>query len=117
MQELNPADATFIAQQDGEVEKEFTSKVNVFFEESKANLAAYLCRVHYGDPKQVSVAVCLASPVGEQMELVEGISKIFREMFGQHEHVDIMFIGEEQQRLISDVCRPFYNPSGDTSPA
>ena len=108
MQELNPTNVTFIAQQDGEVEKEFTSKVNVFFEEANANLTAYLCRVHYGDPKQVSVAVCLASSTSEQVEIVEGISGIFREMFGQHEHVDIMFIGEEQQTLISKVCAPFY---------
>jgi hypothetical protein len=108
MQKLNPNDVIFITQQKGEIEKKFTSRVNTLFTNINANLTAYLCRVHYGDPKQVSVAVCLASPLGEQVEIVEGVAKIFRDMFGPHEHLDIMFIGEEQHRLISNVCNPFY---------
>lgn len=107
-QQLGPADVRFVGQQDGPIEKDFTSRLSAFFEQKKANLAAYLCRVHYGDPSQVSVAICLASPDGQQIEIVDGISLIFREMFGQHEHVDIMFIGEEQVLSIEQVCRPFY---------
>lgn len=109
MQDLDPADVRFIVQQDGPPERDFTAKLSVFFEQVNANLKAYLCRVHYGDPNQVSVAICLASPDGQQMALVNGASQIFRETFGAHEHIDIMFIGADQMVTIEKVCQPFYS--------
>jgi len=107
MENFSPDDVVFIAQQDGPVEQEFTSAVSAFLEQVGANLKAYLCQVHYEDPEQVFIAVCIASPEGEQMKLVDGISQIFRAMFGAEEHVDIMFIDVEQVPAIEEVCESF----------
>jgi hypothetical protein len=111
MHQQKSGNVYFIGQQDGLIEIEFTSQVSVFLEDSGTRATAYLCRLHYGTPDQVSVAVCIASPDGEQMGVVNGISSIFQKMFGQHEHLDIIFVDNDQQSSISDVCEPFYQSS------
>lgn len=108
MQEFESKNVTFIAQQDGPIEKVLTSKLASFFRRTNAKLDAYLCRVHYGNPNQISIAICLASQEGKQVEIVDGISRIFQELFAQHEHVDIIFIGGEQLLSIAQNCDPFY---------
>ena len=109
MQELNVARIHFIGAQDGPAEREFLAKISGVIERSPdAVSSAYLCRVHYGKPSDVSVALCMACPNGDSRSLVEAISAVFREMFGSHEHLDMLFLNEEQEEQIRSVCSPFY---------
>ncbi len=108
MQERDATGIQFIGQQDGAIEREFTAKVSEFLQESASPmLSAYLCRVHYGDPKCISVAVCIASSNSPSQELLDGIAAIFHSMFGAHEHLDMLFLNGEQQSRLRPVCKPF----------
>ena len=109
MQELNAGGIHFIGQQDGDIEREFLAKISNVLENASAALSAYLCRVHYGNPNDINVALCIASSKGESRALIESLSAIFREMFGSQEHLDMLFLNEEQEQQIRSVCSPFYH--------
>lgn len=109
MQELDAIKIHFLNQQDGEIEKQFLSNVSKVFRKYPAFVtSAYLCRIHYGDPNSQSVALCMTSQHGHPREILEEASRVFREMFGPHEHLDMLFLTGEQVTKIQAVCNPFY---------
>lgn len=106
------ASVQYIAEQDGETEKEFKILVTGFLSQFEEPIRAYLCRVTYLEevnPDGFNVAMCLASDTEAMDEMRDGIASIFIQMFGKHEHLDIMFVNKDQEIKIRKVCQPFFS--------
>lgn len=107
MEELSANEINFVGQQDGDVERGFTTRVAHLLNQSGQGEVGYLCRVHYGDPNDISIAVCIATSGKPNSTTLDGIASIFRDMFGTHEHLDMLFVNEEQESRLRAVCKPF----------
>jgi hypothetical protein len=104
----------FIAEQDGKTERYFKRQVSAILMQLEEPVRAYLCRIAYpweGITDAFHVALCLASITDVKWEMQEGVASVFRRMFGTHEHLDIMFIGRDQEARLLKVCSPFLTVS------
>lgn len=99
----------FIAEQIGLPENEFKESIVALFLYRKRVLRAYLVQVQYGVQKLSNVALCLAIANGEDETLANDIALVFHRMFGKHEHLDILFLNENQERQLRKVCCPFFS--------
>ncbi len=62
MEEHDAGGIHFIGEQIGNIEHIFTRKLSQFFQSFGQPISAYLCRVYYDNPSDVSIAVCIAAP-------------------------------------------------------
>ncbi len=99
---------TFIGEQDGVPEQELKSSLNILFSNKKTVMSAYLARVNYGNPNKFDVALCIRSEIPEDIALKKEAGQIFSAKFGNHEHLDIIFIRKEQETALRKVCNPFF---------
>jgi hypothetical protein len=107
-QELTKHIIRFVGEQDGASERDLKSSlVEVFLREPTVR-RAYLARTDYRDTTGVHVALCVKSSVGVCHELKSKVFDIFSSMFGSHEHLDVLFIRDDQEQELGQVCRPFY---------
>ncbi len=97
----------FVGEQDGEPERLLKNSLVAELRGVPGLKGAYLARVEYADG--LHVALCLAAP--EDPLLVERIGARFAEIFGRHEHLDILFLGREQEAELQRVCAPFHRGS------
>jgi hypothetical protein len=95
---------SFVGEQDGEPERVLKSSLVNDFRNVAELERAYLARVEYADG--MHVALCLAAR--EDPQLVERIGVRFSEIFGRHEHLDILFLGPGQEAELQRVCAPFH---------
>jgi hypothetical protein len=100
----------FLGSQEGHSERRFMEAVAEILRGTVER--AYLARVEYRDNAPSAVALCLRS-TGSQESLVESISAIFSRMFGREQHLDIMFLTEDQEHELACVCRPFFESERD----
>ena len=107
-EEVRPPLIKFIGEQDGPPERELKDQIIELFRGQPTVQRAYLARTDYGDTRGVNVALCVKSSAGEDMSLVSGVTAIFGEMFGSHEHLDVLFIRDDQEQQLLGLCRPFY---------
>jgi len=107
-QEVTPPVINFVGEQDGSPERDLKARFIKLFREEAAVQRTYLARTDYGDATGVNVALCVKSSAGEDMSLVSRVSAIFGEMFGSHEHLDVLFIRDDQEQQLRVVCTPFY---------
>jgi SseB protein C-terminal domain len=98
----------FLGEQDGSPERDLKARFISLFREKPTVLRAYLARTDYGDATGANVALCLKSSVGEDVALASGVSAIFAEMFGIHEHLDVLFVRDDQEEKLRAVCTAFY---------
>jgi type III secretion system (T3SS) SseB-like protein len=68
---------------------------------------AYLVRVEYPNETR-HVALCLAAERSDRERLVESIGRVFRRLFDNHTHMDIMFVNYEQEQQLEKKCTPFF---------
>jgi hypothetical protein len=99
---------TFLAEQDGAVERELKSKLSELFLSERAVQRAYLVRVRYADAASITVALALLAAPQSKDTLVSAIGDVFRLMFGVGQHLDILFASPAQGAKISMVCRSFF---------
>jgi len=97
----------FVGEQDGEPERLLKNALVAELLGVPELKCAYLARVEY--PDGVHVALCLAAP--EDPRLLERIGARFAEIFGRHEHLDILFLGPSQEAELRRVCTPFHRGS------
>jgi SseB protein C-terminal domain len=107
-QELNAPVLVFVGEQDGPSEKMLKGKLSEIFGEHKNVQKAYLARAHYGDPKVVSVCLCLGVTGGADRPLVEAVHSLFAKYFNRAVHLDILFLTPEKEALLVGVCNTFY---------
>lgn len=104
-------DISFVSEQDGDVERDFKSRIVNIFRSGIFVERAFLVRVRYGGAAQTMVALCLeadlASPK-EQEDIVNAIDAIFYKMFAATQSIDIVFISPQKVQAVLQVAKPFY---------
>jgi hypothetical protein len=98
----------FIGEQDGPSERELKASLVELFRGEPTVERAYLARVDYDDETGVHVALCVKSSVGENYSLNPRVANIFAGGFGTHEHLDTLFLRDDQEQELRRVCIPFY---------
>jgi len=108
---LTPSTTRFVGEQDGPPERDLKASFAEFFASTPVVERAYLARAEHGDGTGVHVTLAIRCSCGEDPSLMPKLAKIFASMFGSHEHLDMMFISEDQEQELRVVCTPFY-PAG-----
>jgi hypothetical protein len=110
-QEMRVPQVRFLSEQDGPPEQLLKNRLTEFFQHDKSVRRAYLAKVALGE--QSSVALCLKTQFGADRGLAEKIGGIFGMIFNAHEHLDIIFLDDQQESELAKVCSPFF---GDATP-
>ena len=100
----------FLAEQDGDSEREFKRSVKQFLKQLEEPVRAYLCTVSYAGGESsdsFNVALCLASSTEAREVMREEAASIFRRMFGPHEHLDIIFVDDAEEARLKKLSKPF----------
>jgi hypothetical protein len=108
---LHAPTVTFIGEQDGAAERMLKGELSELFGGRESVQKAYLARVHYGDPKAASVALCLGVTGGADEQIVEKVHSLFAKQFNEAAHLDIIFLSGKQEEQLALVCKPFYRPT------
>jgi hypothetical protein len=106
-QELQVPEIQFLREQDGPPERLLKERLSAAFVFHRQLNRAYLAQVRYAD--QIGVALCLSCADGPSQKLAEVVGEFFGLIFGAHEHLDIVFVGEDQEPALRRVCPPFYS--------
>jgi hypothetical protein len=109
-QKLTRLTTRFIAEQDGPTERDLKAAFVQVFREELAVERAYLALAEHGDGTGAHVTLAIKSSLGEDQSLVRKLMNVFSEMFNSREHLDMVFIREEQEHQLRAVCTPFYRP-------
>ncbi len=107
-EETKVLDIHFLGEQDGLPEQSLKDQLNRCFQLDKSVRAAYLAKVSYDRANYTEVALCLLRPFGPDDGIVEQVGSIFASIFGAHEHLDILFINEDQEVQLLMTCKPFF---------
>jgi hypothetical protein len=101
----------FLCEQKGPTEALLTSKLSEGFASSGLVQRAYLARVAYvNDPAAMNVVLAIRTKSGgEEQALLPRINAAFASIFGSHEHLDILFVREDQEKAVGAVCPAFYS--------
>ncbi len=98
----------FIGEQDGEPERELKDHFSAIFKDNPTIQRAYLARVFYGDATEFNVCLCIKTTSDEDPSLVKTIGDAFAAVFRTEEHLDTVFIRDDQEAELRHVCAPFY---------
>jgi hypothetical protein len=107
-QRLTPHVIKFVGEQDGSPERDLKARFVELFGSERTVERAYLARAEHGDGTGAHVTLCVKSSLGEDQSLNPRVADIFAAMFGSHEHLDVLFIREDQEQKLRLVCTPFY---------
>ena len=99
---------SFVCEQDGIPEQDLSQSFIPFFQERDYVHSAYLARVTYDNSHELNVALCIRMDREDDTMLRKVIGETFAAKFNQQEHLDIIFIRNEQEEELKQVCRPFY---------
>ena len=105
---LEPQRIDFVGEQDGPVENDLKSRFRQVFTSTPTVQSAYLARLSYGDQSNFSVGLCIRSSIGADQQLRKRLAEIFAEIFRADEHLDILFLREDQEIELRKVCKTFY---------
>jgi hypothetical protein len=108
LQKLTPPTTRFVAEQDGVSERDLKACFVELFRKQATVERAYLALAEHGDGRGVHVTLAIRCSSGEDPSLIRRLANIFSSRFGSHEHLDMMFIREDQERQLRVVCEPFY---------
>jgi len=107
-QQLTPTTTKFIAEQDGPPERDLKDRFVEHFRSEPMVERAYLVQVGHSDGTGIHVTLAIKCFGEENPSLIPKLADIFSNMFGPHEHLDMMFIREDQEKRLRVVCEPFY---------
>jgi len=105
----------FLNEQVGPIETTLKERLSKFFSSGGLIRRAYLVRVTYEESeKATSVALALRTSTDrDEPGLADTVGATFASIFGSHEHLDILFVREDQEMAIREVCSAFYSaPAG-----
>jgi hypothetical protein len=107
-QTINAPRIDFLGEQAGPVEDDLKARFWHTFAGFPAVQRAYLARLSYGQQSGHSVGLCIRSTSGIDQTLQKRLGQIFTETFNAREHLDILFIRDDQEQELKKVCGPFY---------
>lgn len=99
---------TFLCEQDGSPEQELKNVFHAYFSENSGVIKAFLTLVAYNNLPEHNVALCLVAPTANKEKIVQNVSKLFRNMFGADQLLDILFLDKKQEKDAEKVCKPFF---------
>jgi hypothetical protein len=106
-QPLHAQQVTFVAEQDGPIERDLKTKLTGIFRRSAVK-EAFLARVDFGAPGAPEVALCIAGPRELPKQLLTQIGAAFSSAFPDREQLDVLLLTQEQHQQISAVCQAFF---------
>ena len=106
-QEMQVSEVHFLSEQDGVPERLLKGRLAEFFQRDKSVHRAYLAKMSLEG--RVSVALCIKTQFGVDRGLAEKIGAIFGLIFNAHEHLDIIFLSEQQESQLKRVCSTFFD--------
>jgi hypothetical protein len=112
-QELQLNKVQFLGEQDGSPERVLKERLSAVFIFHRNLERAYLAQVRYADEHEV--ALCLRCTDNQKQKITEVIGEVFGLIFGSHEHLDIVFLGQNQELALRQVCCPFYSKTVPSS--
>jgi len=98
----------FIGAQAGPGEEALKADFRRVFAVTPTVQSAYLARIYRGSSSYPSVAVCIRSSIGVDDKVEDRLAAIFRSRFRQDQHLDFLFLLEEEEERLREVCPPFY---------
>jgi hypothetical protein len=99
----------FLGEQDGSPERELKLHIATLLKGEPSVHRAYLARVLYDCAPSWDVALCIAATNPNAQELNNRVGRVFAAIFRRDAHLDILFLSDQQEALLSSVCRPFYS--------
>jgi hypothetical protein len=107
-QKLTPPTTKFIGEQDGAAERDLKARFGELLRHEPMVERAYLARAEHRDGTGVHVTLAIKRSCGADPSLIPKLASIFTGIFGSHEHLDMMFVREDQEQQLRSVCRPLY---------
>jgi hypothetical protein len=98
----------FLGEQEGRPERMLKEKLAASSDFGREIDRAYLARVYFENRSEASVTLCLRAYSGDQEKLVNYVGAAFSNLFNSKEHLDVIFISDEQETQLREVCRPFF---------
>lgn len=117
-QKFRVQEIRFVGEQDGEPERLIKNKLDFLFRTEAKVSRAYLATANFGERTPTGVVLAIRVDSGAENNLVNRVAEIFASIFNAREHLDVMFLSEEQELQLKRVCQPFYEqkPSSAREP-
>lgn len=106
-EEFTVGSIRFLGEQDGVPERELKARLCNAFAQMNIRCRAYLVRADYGAPDTFNVALCVRTELTESTAVKVTVNRAFSEMFRTEEHLDLVFLSDDQEREVQAVARPF----------
>ena len=107
VEKIHVSELRFLCEQDGSPERELKSCLIQLFQDEGKIRKAYLARVAFDDSGTSAVVLCLCAD-SPSPTVVAKVDQIFGSMFGRGEHLDILFLSDEQEVELAKCCKPFH---------
>ncbi len=107
-EEVRVREIRFLGEQDGPPERILKDRLADFFRRDRSVSRAYLARVDFGEGKDASVGLGLRTQFGPDKGMVEKVGTIFADVFNAREHLDIIFLTDNQEAELTKACQPFF---------
>ncbi|HXE86012.1 MAG TPA: enhanced serine sensitivity protein SseB C-terminal domain-containing protein [Hyphomicrobiaceae bacterium] len=106
VEEMPVSRIEFLGEQDGPSERKLKSHLTALFQHQGGIHRAYLARVFHAASN--SVCLCLYADAPDP-GTVGKIGQIFAAMFGAPQHLDILFLDDDQETELARFCKPFWS--------
>jgi len=107
-EELVVPEIRFLGEQDGPPERILKEKLADFFRRDGSIDKAYLTKVDFGEGTNAGVVLGLRTQSGPDRRMVEKVGAIFAGVFNTQEHLDIVFLTDDQEAQLARVCPAFF---------
>ena len=107
-EELHVREIRFLGEQDGPSEWILKEKLADSFRRYGGINRAYLTRVDFGEGTNAGVVLGLRTQSGPDRGIVENVGAIFSHVFNAEEHLDIVFLTDDQEVQLANVCPAFF---------
>lgn len=96
----------FLPLYDGETELLLKEKLRFAFRFEKRIELAYLVYAQHSNTRETTIILGIKAP--EEQAIIEKTAVVFASIFDAKQHLDILFISDEQERQIQAIAFPFY---------
>jgi hypothetical protein len=106
---FKPEPVDFVGQQAGPGEDELKADFLRVLAAKPTVQSAYLARIYRSNAPKPAVALCIRSSIGVDYKLEEELTGIFRERFRHDQRLDFLFLLEQEEMRLREVCPSFYD--------
>jgi hypothetical protein len=106
--ELYVQQIAFLGEQDGAAEQELKEELARVFQQDGTVSKAYLARAVIDGNATVILGV--QAQGADESRLAAQVGSAFASIFNARQHLDVIFLSDEQHAEVSRVCRAFFDP-------